>query len=65
MSRATPSLPSRLRGRVGRGRYRPYERIVRGREQLAVSQCPAINGMQTLLQLDLLKQEVSHQAAKT
>ncbi len=34
---------------------------------LAVSQCPAIDraGMQTLLQLDLFKQEVSHQAAKT
>ena len=35
------------------------------RANLAVSQCPAIDGMQTLLQLDLFKQEVRYQAAKT
>jgi len=37
----------------------------RRKANLTVSQCPATAGMQTLLELDLFKQEVSHQAAQT
>jgi hypothetical protein len=38
--------------------------IVAGRYS-AVSLCPAMDGMQTLLQLHLFKQEIRYQAAKT